>query len=236
MEKILIGSARHDEHGNLINGAAGDQKQKSVPDFSGEVSLQEFYIHKLGWWKAIAKDKNHRLKLSERMLALCNNPLIGYDQNNRLAIIKDGIDSRKGTECDCSSAIRECIIEATGKDPGNFTTYNEKKALQSTGLFNISDYEPGERLPSGTILCTKKKGHTVIVVEGNELQYRFYYPKYKGDTTSIVSALEVVGEKDTSFSHRKKIATANGIQAYMGTIKQNLQMVDLLKKGLLIKA
>lgn len=236
MEKILIGSARHDEHGNLINGAAGDQKQKSTPDFSGEVSLQEFYVHKLGWWKAIAKDKNHRLKLSERMLALCNNPLIGYDQNNRLAIIKDGIDSRKGTECDCSSAVRECIIEATGKDPGNFTTYNEKKALQSTGLFNISDYEPGERLPSGTILCTKKKGHTVIVVEGNELQFRFYYPKYKGDTTSIVSALEVVGEKDTSFSHRKKIATANGIQAYMGTIKQNLQMVDLLKKGLLIKA
>ncbi len=235
MGNIIIGSARHDELGNYVNGAAGDQKQTKTPDFSGEVSLQDFYVHKYGWFKAVAKNKQHKEKLCERMLALCNNPLIGYDQNNRLAIIKDGIDTKKGTECDCSSAVRACIIEATGKDPGNFTTYNEKKALEKTGLFDISDYVNGERLSAGTILCSKKKGHTVIVVEGNDQKYCSYYPKYKGDTTSIVSALESVGEKDSSFAHRKKIALANGIQGYMGTIKQNLKMVDLLKKGLLIK-
>jgi hypothetical protein len=235
MSDIIIGSARHDEHGKYANGTAGDQAQKSTPDFSGEVSMQQFYIHKDGWFKAVAKNPSHLSKLAERMKACCNNPLIGYDQNNRLAIIKDGIDSKKSTECDCSSAVRACIIEATGKDPGNFTTYNEKKVLQATGLFDISDYQNGELLRSGTILCSKKKGHTVIVVQGNASEYASYYPKCKIDTTGLCSALESVGEKDTSFAHRKKIAMANGINPYQGTIKQNLQMIDLLKKGLLKK-
>ena len=64
-----------------------------------------------------------------------------------------------------------------------------------------------------------------------------YYPKYTGATnTSIVSGLAGVGEKDTSYTHRCKIAKANGITGYTGTAKQNLYMLDLLKQGKLIKA
>jgi len=63
-----------------------------------------------------------------------------------------------------------------------------------------------------------------------------YYGTYKGKGTSIVSALQAVGEKDTTFAHRKKIAAANGITGYQGTVKQNLKMVDLIKAGKLIKA
>lgn len=37
-------------------------------------------------------------------------------------------------------------------------------------------------------------------------------------------------------SHRKKIAAANGIKDYQGSIKQNLALVDLIKAGKLIKA
>jgi len=67
-----------------------------------------------------------------------------------------------------------------------------------------------------------------------------YYPAYKGGSTSIVSALAAVGEKDTSFAHRKRIASANKSESilmhYEGSIKQNLKMVELLKAGKLIKA
>lgn len=63
----------------------------------------------------------------------------------------------------------------------------------------------------------------------------FYYPAYKGKGTSIVSALESVGEKNTSYAHRKRIAQVNGIKDYAGTVKQNLKLVELLKAGKLVK-
>ena len=63
-----------------------------------------------------------------------------------------------------------------------------------------------------------------------------YYPRYTGATnTSIVSGLAGVGERDTSFAHRKKIAAANGISNYSGTAAQNLKLLALLKQGKLIK-
>jgi hypothetical protein len=68
-----------------------------------------------------------------------------------------------------------------------------------------------------------------------ELPMGNYYPKYKGVGSSIVSALTSVGEKDTSFAHRKQIAEKNGITGYRGTIAQNLKLVKLLKEGKLIK-
>lgn len=63
-----------------------------------------------------------------------------------------------------------------------------------------------------------------------------YYPVYTGKSNSIVESLIAVGEKDTSFAHRKKIATRNKINDYKGTVPQNLQLVNLLKNGQLLKA
>lgn len=237
--KMIIGSARHDENGKYIGGKAGDQAQKKADDYQGECSLQEFYVHKYGWDCAIAKDPMIRLKLAERMRALCNNPNVGYDQGGRAGILKAGIDTKKPTECDCGTAVRQCVKEATGVDPGEFHTGNEIDALERTGLFNFVSYN-GQDLPTGTILISKKKGHTAIVIEGTIQSSKepsvTYYGVYKGKGTSIVSALAAVGEKDTSFAHRKKIAAANGINNYQGTIAQNLKMVQLIKAGKLIKA
>lgn len=237
--KMIIGSARHDENGKYIGGKAGDQAQKKTDDYKGECSLQEFYVHKYGWNCAIAKDPMIRLKLAERMRALCNNPNVGYDQGGRAGILKDGIDTKKPTECDCGTGVRQCVKEAAGKDPGAFNTANEKEALEATGLFDFVSYN-GQDLPTGTILISKKKGHTAIVIEGTIQSVKepsvSYYGVYRGKGTSIVSALATVGEKDTSFAHRKKIAAANGINNYQGTIAQNLKMVQLIKAGKLIKA
>ena len=61
-----------------------------------------------------------------------------------------------------------------------------------------------------------------------------YYPKYTGNSTSLVDGLKAVGVKDTSKAFSTKIATANGITNYKATSSQNLTMLNLLKQGKLI--
>lgn len=61
-----------------------------------------------------------------------------------------------------------------------------------------------------------------------------YYPKYTGTSGSIVAALKAVGEKDTSLANRKKIGVRNGI-ANVGTATANIQMLNVLKAGRLLK-
>lgn len=57
-----------------------------------------------------------------------------------------------------------------------------------------------------------------------------YYKKYNGKSVSIVTALESLGY-DSDFASRKKIAKANGIKVYLGTAKQNTNLLNLLKQG-----
>ena len=61
-----------------------------------------------------------------------------------------------------------------------------------------------------------------------------YFKAYKGDSESIVDALEAIGAK-SDFSYRKKIASKNKIKDYKGTPEQNEKMLALLKKGKLIR-
>lgn len=158
---VIIGSARSDEYGRITGGAAGDQKG------GAEVSTQNFYVHSKGWYVVRAKSDTHANKIAERMRAACANNNIGYDQTGRLGVINNGIDTKTKTECDCSSLVRACVKEATGKDPGNFITSNEVALLQGTGLFMATKtYYSGMTLYTGDILVTKTKGHTVIVTSG----------------------------------------------------------------------
>lgn len=61
-----------------------------------------------------------------------------------------------------------------------------------------------------------------------------HFKAYKGDSESIVDALESIGAK-SDFSYRKKIAIKNKIKDYKGTPEQNEKMLRLLKTGKLIK-
>lgn len=160
-----IGSARIDERGHASGGVAGDQKQKTTPDYKGEVSIQDFYIHSKGWYILRPKDPAIGHSMAQAMVRACNNPNIGYDQGQRLGIIKYGTLSKVKTECDCSSLVRQCVIEASGKDPGNFTTMNEAQALIGTRMFDRLSYDTSTVLKLGDVLVTKSKGHTAIVVE-----------------------------------------------------------------------
>lgn len=163
---LIVGSARIDENGNLKNGKAGDQTRK-------EVSTQAYYTHKKGWYVLRAKSVAHANALATAMKQACDNNKIGYDQNERNGVItqlkKYGLLDKiaTATECDCSSLVRACIIQATGKDVGNITTANEASTLEASGLFEAKKSVTGEgMLYNGDILVTKTKGHTVIVVSG----------------------------------------------------------------------
>ena len=62
-----------------------------------------------------------------------------------------------------------------------------------------------------------------------------YYPKYKGKSKSLVDALKSLGINSEK-NNRKRIAALNGIKNYKGTAAQNTKLLNLLKRGKLIKS
>ena len=162
----IIGSARIDENGKATGGKPGDQKQKTTPDYKGEVSMQNFYVSSKGWNILRAKSTDVASSIALSMTIACNNPNIGYNQARRLDIIKAGTHAASPTSCDCSSLVRQCVRES-GIEVGNFTTANEANVLTATGQFDKLTYKSGTTLYIGDILVTKTKGHTVIVVSGS---------------------------------------------------------------------
>lgn len=173
---VRIGSARHDENGKYVNGRAGDQD-------GTEVSTQNFYLHSKGWRILRAKDTLKRQKIADCMQWSCDNQLIGYDQNQRddlyLAVKDLGFDVRKLTkavETDCSALVRVCVNYA-GIKVGDFHTGNEADVLLGTGAFDEIQYTAEDDLMRGDVLVTKKKGHTVIVLnDGTNVSSA--YPKW----------------------------------------------------------
>lgn len=163
---VIIGSARSDENKRYSGGKRGDQRQTSVADYSGEVSLQKFYVHKKGWIILRPKDPNIAKVMAALMHTACNNPHIGYSQSDRDDILRHGVSTYANTNCDCSSLVREIVKEASLNDPGNFNTATEVNALMRTGLFDTAKYTVATPLYEGDILVTKSKGHTAIVVFG----------------------------------------------------------------------
>jgi len=225
---IKFGSARFDENGGIKNGKEGDQTGK-------EVSEQLYYLDKRGWYVLRAKDPVIAQGLCAAMRTACSNDNIGYNQYERAQVVKYGINTTRKVNADCSSLVRACCI-ACGFDPGNFYTKTQVQVLEKTGRFfthfkliNKND------LYEGDILVTCTTGHTVIVTRGPKRESREYFPAYTGpDTFSIIDGLKYVKAKST-FQYRKKIAAANDIGDYKGSAAQNTYMLNLLKKGKLLK-
>ena len=236
---VIIGSARIDENGKIAGGKAGDQKQSTTPDFKGEVSMQKMYVPSKGWYVLRPKNPQIALKIGSYMIAACNNRNLGYNQARRAEVLKYGTSSKVSANCDCSSLVRQCIKEASGIDVGNFTTLDEAQVLEKSGLFKKKiSYTKTTILYTGDILVTKTKGHTAAVTAGHArtdaVKYFKAYPKEAPNTTSIVEALNYIGE-NSSFENRKKIAQANNISDYVGDIHQNTLLLNSLKSGTLIK-
>lgn len=223
---IIIGSARVDEKGGYTGGAAGDQKQTSTPDRSGEVSMQPFYLHKKGWIIIRLKDPAQARKMAIAVERGCNNPNLGYSMlSDRLGIVRESTSTKKPVNCDCSSLMRVCFREATGKDPGNFTTANEVATLEKTGL--VEDpipYTKGTPLYLGDILVTKSKGHTAAVVNAPERPKNAMADE---DLTTRLAWDVIKGKAGTGWDARRAYITACGGNVAMVRAKVN----ELKKQG-----
>lgn len=170
---VKIGSARIDENGKAHGGAAGDQTGK-------EVSTQNWYSR--NWRVFRAKDEAKAKLIAKAMQAACDNKNIGYDQYQRNTLYNQvkpyGYDPAKATkkcETDCSALVRVCCAYA-GIIMSDFNTSSEPSRLMDSGEFvelTGSKYtDRSDYLGVGDILCTKTKGHTVVVLTNG--------PKYEG--------------------------------------------------------
>ena len=165
MSTVYLGNAWCDEYGKASGGDPGDQTGR-------EVRTQPWYLSDKGWRVFRPKTAALANKLVYDMKEACRNDLIGYDQKQRNTLYEVsksvGFDCAKVSEpceCDCSSLVRVCLAYA-GVKTDNFNTASEPSALLKTGMFDevkehtdVPDY-----LSYGTILVTKVKGHTAIVL------------------------------------------------------------------------
>lgn len=233
----VIGSARVDEAGKYSGGKRGDQKQTAAPDYKGEVSRQQFYVHKKGWVILRPRDPIHARAIAQAMAMACDNPHIGYSQSDRYSVLSAGTCTAQAVNCDCSALVRLCIKEGTGKDPGDFTTANEASKLTALGLFDRLEYADGMKLCAGDVLVTKTKGHTCIVIEGDDKK------------TPEEIALEVIDGKWGTGMDRKNRLNAAGydyaevqaiVNALVGKPAQHVDQagIDLIKRfeGVRLKA
>ncbi len=116
------------------------------------------------------------------------------------------------------------LISQSGYGSKRFWTSTVKKGYALSGYkFQGFIYNPAVA-----------EAKTETKTESKDEKKVSYFKKYTGTSVSIVNGLNAVGATST-YAYRAKIAKANGIKAYIGTAKQNTQMLNLLKKGKLIK-
>ena len=218
---VLFGSARINENGKATGGKPGDQTGR-------EVSTQSYYMSRKGWIALRQKDPVVAVKLAEAMLEACNNNCIGYNQNKRSGVITQlktfGSLRRIGvnTDSDCSSLVRACVIQATGKDPGNFTTANEKQKLMAAGFREVPIKKESD-CRTGDILVTKTKGHTVIVVSGNLPEESAGSNKYRVICTAINVRVKPVDGKIIKVLKTNAVITVYEKKNGWGKISQDKQ-------------
>lgn len=229
---IRIGSARIGETGGYKQ-VAGNQTGK-------ELSVQDYYNHKKEWNVIRLKNSSQRKLIAEAMIKAINNKNIGYDMTDRLSLLNACVsfnyDPSKiivPCECDCSSLVRVCIAYATGKLLPNFNTANELSACMNSGLFDSFKLTDKSQLVVGDILCTRTQGHTVVVVETDNVSRETL--KYIGNSNSIVDALNSL-KIDSSLTNRIKLANKNNIIVDKNNryYNMNIQLLNKLKQGILV--
>lgn len=119
------------------------------------------------------------------------------------------------------------------KGPG--TEYKVATTVKKNELYTIVETKGNwGKLKSGAGWISLKYTSKTSSTSTTKTTTSKYYPKCTSNHTSIVSALNSI-KVNSSFSNRAKIAKKNNIKFYIGTASQNTKMLDLLKKGKLIK-
>lgn len=97
---------------------------------------------------------------------------------------------------------------------------------------NLSTQISGVENKVNTVVNNTTVNNTQTSKTAKTVKYYEPIKSYKGN--SFVDALKKRGV-NASMKFRKKIASANGIKNYTGTVKQNSKLLNLMKKGKLVK-
>lgn len=168
----IVGSARS-SYGNTNPGDQSGGK---------EVSTQNWYLHSKGWRVFVCTIPGAGPYIADAMKKACANNDIGYSQGSRNTLYNnikskgfDPSETTKPVNTDCSALVRVCVQYAfnklgISKTVPDFITSGEANTLLKTGYFKEltgeSYTKTGKNLPTGAILVTKTKGHTVVVTQG----------------------------------------------------------------------
>ena len=173
--------------------------------------------------------------------------------------VDDKDDANRWNAEKCAQAIVKGITGsvATAQTP---QPVSHKYSVGQTVEYGTS--YPAPTLPCGIQYATGGSGHgTIAAIVSGQAKYKLnnglyvndgdirglytvpapdpqpqvnYYPRYAGNSISIVDALKEICE-DSSFANRQKIAEKNGITGYRGSADQNNKLLSLIKNGKLIK-
>lgn len=125
------------------------------------------------------------------------------------------------------------IRNENGEKENPLVTLNEKKDIKNEEIIN----EPINKIENQSNQ-TSKETNNIQKKEVNNKQDAIKN-EYIGNSTynkgSIVDALKEINI-DSSYSYRKKLASANGIENYHGSYEQNVNLLKLLKEEKLKKA
>ena len=210
---VMIGHATSDENKKLKNGKAGDQT-------GNEVCIRAWYNRP---WDVVIrfKDAVMREKVAYAMERACNNPHIGYDQNQRNTLYNyakqvkyDPGAVNKDCETDCSALVSVCCMYA-GVNPDILyktanccTTANLKARLRATGkvdVFTAKKYtKSSDELIRGDILLYEGH-HTAIVVQGHEQKTEI---PVRGKTIEEIAREVIAGKWDTGSKRQQKLEMA----------------------------
>ena len=171
----------------------------------------------------------------------------------------DKDDANRWNAEKCAQAIVKGITGsvATAQTP---QPVSHKYSVGQTVEYGTS--YPAPTLPCGIQYATGGSGHgTITAIVSGQAKYKLdnglyvndgdirrlytapapapqpqisYYPKYTGNSVSIVDGLQAV-RVNSSYANRERIAVKNGITGYRGSVDQNNKLLSLLKSGKLIK-
>lgn len=94
----------------------------------------------------------------------------------------------------------------------------------------------GGRVLAGLVKRRDKEKKLFLTKCENEKSV--YYPRYNGNSSNLDMILKAIGVPDKylgSWTARKPIASSNGIKNYIGSLYDNIKLIQLAKKGKLKK-
>lgn len=178
------------------------------------INAAQEVVESRGYVFGVYTGKSYYEEHIDRKLVKCNNWWIAryYNSNKRMQIATNPDQEKKPAAANIAwqytSKGRFPKIISSGNS-GNFD-------------LNVLYKEPVAKKVEENIKKPIKKKIT-------------YYPRYKGKSSSIVDALKSLSI-NPSKGNRKRIATLNGVKNYTGTATQNTKLLNLLKRGKLIKS